>query len=232
MVSATRKFRIDPRETSLELAKVEPRMDIALSDSKDLLAQMPHGSLPQCGLEAEPARIAGFHKLWDACRVSVRAYLSSIVANKSDVEDCVQEVALIAWKKGPVAEGERAFLGHCLATARLIGLSTSRKIGNSKVRFLPPDLAVSLADEVMRQEQEEDGPNERILALRACMEQLDTGQRELLSLRYAEDSQSRLDHFAKTEGMKTNALYKKLERLRSGLRECVTRRLKGGGDHA
>ena len=101
---------------------------------------------------ASPKRLEEFDSLWDICRVSVRAYLTSLLVNKSDVEDCVQEVALIAWRKGPVAEGQRAFLGHCLASARLIGLAASRKAGKSRVEFLPPEVALSLADEVTRQE--------------------------------------------------------------------------------
>jgi DNA-directed RNA polymerase specialized sigma24 family protein len=139
---------------------------------------------------AESARLAGFQAMWDACRVSVRVYLSSIVANKSDIEDCVQEVALVAWKKGPIAEGQRAFLGHCLATARLVGLAASRKLGNSKVRFLPPDLAVSLADEVMRQEQQQDAATDRILALRTCMERLDEQIESMALFNGHDDSQS------------------------------------------
>lgn len=204
-------------------------MEIAISDPGDLLEQDSSASLPVSCAGGESARVARFQSMWDVCRVSVRAYLSSFIANRTDVEDCLQEVALIAWKKGPVGEGERAFLGHCLASARLVGLAASRRLGNSKVHFLPPDLTLSLADEVMRQEQEDEGPTDRILALRACMERLDDRQRQILSLRYAPDGPSRMDQFAKGEGMKPDALYKKLERLRAGLRDCVTQRMKGGG---
>ncbi len=203
-----------------------------MNDPSALLPQIDSGPGPDAGELTDTARAARFQTMWEVCRVSVRAYLSSMVANRSDIEDCVQEVALIAWKKGPISGGERAFLGHCLATARLIGLTASRKSGNSRICFLPPDLAASLANEVMRQEQQEERSSERILALRACMERLDAPQRHLLSLRYEGDGPFRLDHFARSEGMKPDALYKKLERLRAGLGDCVKRRMKGAGDHA
>jgi DNA-directed RNA polymerase specialized sigma24 family protein len=90
-------------------------------------------------------------------------------------------------------------------------------------------LALSLADEVMRQEQEDEGPVDRILALRACMARLDDRQRQILSLRYAPEGPYRMDEIARSDGMKPEALYKKLERLRAGLRDCVTQRMKGGG---
>jgi RNA polymerase sigma-70 factor (ECF subfamily) len=179
-----------------------------------------------------PSRVSEYHAHWDRCRVSVRAYLSGLLANRSDIEDCVQEVALIAWKKGPVGEGERAFLGHCLATARLIGLAASRKISKSRVQFLPPEVALSLAEEVMDQEQADPLPNDRILALRVCLSTLDEHHRQLLALRYAGEGRTRLDQAAKGEGKTLDALYKKLERLRASLRNCVTRRMEGGGEQS
>lgn len=172
-----------------------------------------------------PKRVEDFDRMWEDCRVSVRAYLRSMLANKSDVEDCIQEVALIAWKKGPIEEGQRAFLGHCLATARLIGLAASRKTGSSRVDFLPPDVALSLADEVMRQEQELAAPSRRILALRACMAQLSPEQRKLLGYRYSGEGRGKLEETARSQGKSPDAIYKVLERLRNSLRNCVATRL-------
>ncbi len=192
---------------------------------------------PEPSSEQNPASVglaqsSEFDAHWAACRVSVRAYLSSLISNRSDVEDCIQEVALIAWKKGPLGEGQRAFLGHCLATARLIGLATSRKLGKSRVQFLPPDVALSLADEVAQQEQAESAPADRVLALRACMSRLDDEQRQLLGLRYTANAPARLDEVAKSQGKSPDALYKKLERLRTSLRECVSRRMGGNAEQS
>ncbi len=173
-----------------------------------------------------------FNAHWAACRISIRAYLSSLISNRSDVEDCIQEVALIAWKKGPMGEGQRAFLGHCLATARLIGLATSRKLSKSRVQFLPPDVALSLADEVAEQEQSDTSSADRVLALRTCMSRLDDEQRQLLGLRYAADAPVRLDEVARSQGKSPDALYKKLERLRTSLRECVSRRMGGNEEQS
>jgi RNA polymerase sigma-70 factor (ECF subfamily) len=177
-----------------------------------------------------PTRLREFDSLWEGCRVSVRAYLSSLMSNKSDVEDCIQEVALIAWKKGPIEAGQRAFLGHCLASARLIGLAATRKVGKSKVQFLPPGIASALADEVMRQEQEQVPHSNRIHALRGCMALLNEQQRGLLSLRYACDGRGKLEESARSQGRSPDAIYKMLERLRATLRECVSKRMEGEND--
>jgi RNA polymerase sigma-70 factor, ECF subfamily len=197
---------------------------INLEDAEPLkeTAQLSHSE----AASVSPQRLEEFDSLWEACRVSLRAYLSSLLANKSDVEDCIQEVALIAWKKGPVAEGQRAFLGHCLAAARLIGLAASRKIGKSRVQFLPPDVALSLADEVMRQEQDQPPISNRILALRACMAHLNEQQRQLLGYRYSGDGRGKLEAEAKSQGKSPDAIYKMLERLRATLRDCVSKRMK------
>jgi RNA polymerase sigma-70 factor (ECF subfamily) len=177
-----------------------------------------------------PSRLVEFDALWEACRVSVRAYLSSLLVNRSDVEDCVQEVALIAWKKGPVAEGQQAFLGHCLTSARLVGLAASRKVGRSRVEFLPPDVALSLADEVMRQEKEQVAVSNRVVALRACMEHVSGRQRELLGYRYSGEGRGKLEESARSLGKSPDAIYKMLERVRATLRNCVSKRMEEESD--
>lgn len=201
-------------------------MSSAIIDLGDIdPLKQPDSNLDQNAVSVSPAHLRDFDTHWEACRVSVRAYLTSLISNKSDIEDCVQEVALIAWKKGPSGEGQRAFLGHCLATARLIGLAAARKQGKSRVQFLPPDVALSLADEVTQQELAEPSPVDRVVALRACLARLDDSQRQLLSLRYSDDGRTRLDEAARSQGKSPDALYKKLERLRATLRECVSRRM-------
>ena len=196
-------------------------------DDIDPLKQ-PESNLEQNSVSENSLRLSEFDAHWEACRVSVRAYLSSLISNKSDVEDCVQEVALIAWKKGPLGAGQRAFLGHCLASARLIGLAAARKQGKSRVQFLPPDVALSLADEITQLELSETSPNDRVLALRACLSRLDEQQRQLLAMRYSDDGRARLDEVARSQGKSPDTLYKRLERLRSTVRECVSRRMEGG----
>lgn len=174
--------------------------------------------------DAELAKLHAFSDHWMACQVSVRAYLASRLYDRSLLEDCVQEVALVAWKKAPLEAGRRAFLGHCLACARLIGMAAARKQGKSPLQFLPPDVAESLAETVARQDLEED-PAERLAALRSCLTKLDETQRRLLAMRYAPEGTPRLKDEAKRLGKSLDALYKKLERLRMLLRDCVTGRL-------
>jgi RNA polymerase sigma-70 factor, ECF subfamily len=201
-------------------------MSSAIFDLGDLdPLKQPESNPDPSAVALSPAQLRDFNTHWEVCRVSVRAYLSSLISNKSDVEDCVQEVALIAWKKGPSGEGQRAFLGHCLATARLIGLAAMRKHGKSRVQFLPPDVAVALADEVTQQELAEPAPVDRVAALRACLARLDETQRQLLAMRYSDDGRARLDETARSQGKSPDAIYKKLERLRTTLRECVSRRM-------
>lgn len=199
----------------------------AITDLREMdPLEHPESNLDIDTVLTSPSRLKEFDAYWQASRASVRAFLTSLLYNKSDVDDCVQEVALIAWKKGPLAHGQQAFLGHCLASARLIGLAASRKQSQSRVQFLPPDVALSLADEVAQQELNETSPNLRILALRACLARLDEPQRRLLAVRYAAEGSTRIDELARGQGKSPDAFYKKLERLRSKVRECVSRRMR------
>jgi DNA-directed RNA polymerase specialized sigma24 family protein len=143
------------------------------------------------------------------------------------LDDCVQEVAVIAWKKGPMDEGDSAFLGHVLATARLIGLAAIRKKQDSRLQALSPEVAVALAEKVAAQEEaEQDSANQRLAALRQCLGKLEPEPRALLEARYFSEGGERVKAEAQRLGKSLDALYKKLERLRDLLRACVSAQLK------
>ncbi len=176
------------------------------------------------GQDAE--RVRRFSEYWQQSQRAVRAYLASFVPDGSLLDDCVQEVALVAWKKGPLDEGDQAFLHHALACARHIGMAARRKFHGSRLQLLAPDVAQSLADSVAAQERPASTePTDRLEALRNCISRLAPDQQALIQMRYGEDSSSALSGEAKRAGKNLLTLYKRLERLRALLRECVTRQL-------
>ncbi len=176
---------------------------------------------------AEIARIARFSTHWTHCQPTIRAYLASFVPDASALDDCLQEIAMIAWRKGPVEQDDSVFLGHCLACARRIGLATLRKKRSDRLQFLSPDVAQSLADAVaMRERAAPQPPTDRIEALRHCLDGLKPDQRNLIELRYNKDGS--LHREAERLGKSSDTIYKRLERLRTLLRQCVTRRMGSG----
>jgi RNA polymerase sigma-70 factor, ECF subfamily len=171
-------------------------------------------------------RVRRFSEYWQQSQRPVRAYLASFVPDGSLLDDCVQEVALVAWKKGPLDEGDQAFFHHALACARHIGMAARRKFHGSRLQLLAPDVAQALADAVAAQDRPvSNEPTDRVEALRHCVGKLSADQQELIHMRYGDDSSNALSEEARRAGKNLLTLYKRLERLRSLLRECVTRQL-------
>ena len=172
----------------------------------------------------ELARIGAFTERWVRCQPTVRAYLASFLPD-SLLDDCIQEIALIAWRKGPLGEEESDFMGHCLACARRVGLAAQRKRGRDRLQFLSPDVAQALADTVaLRESSSAETPRDRVEALRQCLAQLKPQQRQLITIRYEGEGTGSLGREAERLGRSADTLYKRLERLRGILRQCVTRR--------
>ena len=163
---------------------------------------------------------------WAKAQLSVRAFFVGYLSDRSSIDDCIQEVALLAWKKGPRGRAEsEQFLAFCLACARRIGMSEVRKKYRHPSCQLSEETAASLADTVARMEQDESTEaGVRISALQGCLDKLEPGPRRLLELRYSSKDQTALQQEAKATGKSIDAIYKKLERLRSLLRDCVNRK--------
>lgn len=167
-----------------------------------------------------------FSRQWANVRISLRSYLASLLFERSAVDDCLQEVAILAWRKGPRDVDDRAFLAWCIACAKRVGANEIRRKTRSRLRLLPLDLMDDLANAVAEAELED--PAEapvRLEALRGCLEKLDAQQRRLLEIRYASENSADLRKQAGALGKSIDAIYKRLERLREVLRNCVIRTL-------
>jgi RNA polymerase sigma-70 factor, ECF subfamily len=185
---------------------------------------------PASGGANQPARVMGERKLliftqqWTRHQLTVRAYLASFLGNSIAVDDCIQEVALVVWQKGPWEGDSSEFLGYCLACARRIALAARRQGGDSRLELFSPEAAILLADRVALQEQQDTTPpTERMDALRKCLQKINPEQRELLESRYSGGSKEELRELSKRAGKSMDVLYKSLERLREQLRACVER---------
>jgi RNA polymerase sigma factor (sigma-70 family) len=182
------------------------------------------GGDPACPLAAA-RRAEDFARVWQHAQATLRAYLASFVPDGGLLDDCLQEVALVAWRKGPLDQGDAAFLHHALACARHIGMAARRKRLTDRLKLLSPEVAQSLADAVALAAETAPDPGERVEALRRCIGRLQPDQQALIRLRYGEDSAVALAREAKRCGKSAETLYKRLERLRATLRDCVNRQL-------
>lgn len=198
-------------------------LSLSLSDASGRLLAAGTESSLQSG-EAE--RVRRFSGFWRESQPSVRAYLASFVPDGGVLDDCVQEVALVAWRKGPLDDGSDPFLHHALACARHIGMAARRKIRGERLKLLSPDVAEALADAVAARECPAAAEaTDRVEALRRCIGRLSEDQQALVRMRYAGEGVQEVTAEARRTGKSPDALYKRLERLRALLRECVTRQL-------
>ena len=169
-------------------------------------------------------KLLAFTQLWTRHQSTVRAYLASFLGTSIAVDDAIQDVALVVWRKGPWEADASAFLGYSLACARRIALAARRKQGDTRMELLSPEAAVALADRVAFLEQQETvHAGDRLHALRRCLDRLNPEHRALLESRYSGESKEELRGHSKRVGKSMDALYKTLERLRDLLRACVSR---------
>jgi len=197
-------------------------LPLMFEDSSNEPVKRTGSQLP--ALAVDERKLFVFTQLWTQNQGSIQAYLASFLGNSLEVDDALQEVAMVVWQKGPWDEEPSAFLGYCLACARRVALAARRKMADGRLEILSPEVAAALADRVAFLEQHEEAPSgERVLALRTCLKKIKPEQRALLKSRYSGESRDELKAFAKRGGKSMDALYKTLERLRELLRACVER---------
>ncbi len=182
-------------------------------------------SLPAAPDLSESSLNQRFSQQWEAAHVSVRAFLTSFLSTRSIIDDCVQEVALLAWRKGPVDADPDRFKAFCLVCARRVAQSEIRRKYRVRNRHMLVETLARIAEAAARAEPSGSEAAERMAALRGCLGQLDDGNRQLLHLRYAADDPTALRKEAAKARLSVDAIYKKLERLRTALRNCVARKM-------
>lgn len=148
----------------------------------------------------------------------VRAFIGSVVRDRSARDDVFQDVALILWRKFDTYDRERSFgaWARGIASHRIMQmLEKNRKL---PVPFSPETietLARTAAEDTTYAREEE--------ALRKCMKKLPRKSRRLVALRY-EDSM-KLREMASELRTTLDAVHKALSRIRDKLRDCIERQL-------
>lgn len=149
----------------------------------------------------------------------VRAFLRVLMVSDEGVDDVLQEVALVAWRKfSELNDGEDFGLWVCVV-ARYEVLKWRRKHARDRLVFSEDTLKLLSTDElanVERREQEHD-------ALDRCLQKLSMPERALvMSVHTPGSSVARI---AEETGRKAKSLYRQVSRLRLALLDCVKTRL-------
>ena len=153
----------------------------------------------------------------------VRRFISSLVPYRPDAEELMQETARILWVKYFESETPiRSFKAWACRIA-FYEILSYRKSKNRERLIFSQEVVEQLAE--MRQ-QRDDVLIQRRLALGKCLKELEWPDVELLQIRYGITPEDTPESDTTLEKQPiTNAMSKRLQRVRRLLLHCVERRV-------
>ncbi|MGK0204972.1 MAG: RNA polymerase sigma-70 factor [Planctomycetota bacterium] len=151
---------------------------------------------------------------------SVRAFLLSSVRDSVAVEDLVQETFLTAWKILDRYDRQLPFGPWVRGIAAKLVLNHRRKLGRNRVHFCDEELLTRIDDGVTAvQRLAGDTFDEKVEALRSCLERLTGPQRDTIRLHY--ENGLHCKEIAERLGIGFEAVKKHLQRGRTQLHRCL-----------
>lgn len=154
---------------------------------------------------------------------AIRSYLRALLPTANDVDEVMQEVSVVAWRKFGELDEPDNFRQWVCVIARYEVLMHRRKNARDRIR-LGEELELLIADEGVQ----ELAMRERQLEfLERCLEQLPPDRKQLALRVYA--TEEPMKTIAEQLGRTPEALYKLMSRLRRSLLECVERSVAEAG---
>jgi RNA polymerase sigma-70 factor, ECF subfamily len=152
------------------------------------------------------------------------AYILTLLPNRADADDVLQEASLVMWDKfdGELPPADFTAWGCRIAYYKV--LDFCKKQQRSRVFFSQPMLE-RLSETAIEQAASLQ-LDERRDALADCIEKLRPRDRDLLAQRFAEGAT--IQTAAAHDGRSIDAVYKALAKIRQTLFDCVTRALATG----
>ena len=179
-----------------------------------VVEQVPDSSSPE-----NPEEL--FVRLFAANERHLRAFVRSMGLGWAEVDDVIQTVSLVMWRKWDQFDPETDFMRWARVIARFEVLKARRKFARDRHVFRD-DLQQLLADAAA--EQFDELPAERYHeALADCLDTLPEKSRKLVGAAYQGDRTIR--ELAGEVGKSATALYKTLDRIRKSLAVCIENRL-------
>ena len=193
-----------------DLLSVRPDDDASMRELRHLDDDLP---------EKDKTRV--FLRLFLENQRRLYAYVLTLVPNRTDAEDVLQEVSFVLWEKFDPERPPEDFAAWGCRIAYFKILELFKKNRRCRVRFsqeMLERLSETLIDqsEVLQLEERRD-------ALTGCLDRLSAKDRDLLTRRFAEGATT--ETTAAKVGRSVAAVYQSLARVRHALLECVTRSL-------
>ena len=153
----------------------------------------------------------------------LRGYIRNGVRTPQDVDELMQRVSLIAWKKIDQLDDWDNFPKWTATIARYEMLSFRREKARDRLQF-NDDVWDKLASESVVEDLQ--FRERRIRYLEECLKELPEDKRALLEKAY--NGEKSMKDLAKESNRSPEAIYKMMSRLRFTLLLCIERKLEGG----
>ena len=162
-----------------------------------------------------------FVQLFAAHERHLRAFVRSMGLDWNAVDDVVQTISLVMWRKWDTFDPATDFMRWARVIARFEVLKFRRTMARDRHVFTD-DLMQLLADAADEQNEASNAENYRT-ALEECLGTLPQASRELIAAAYRGDRT--IGEVASDFGKSATARYKTLDRIRQSLQSCVERRM-------
>ena len=168
---------------------------------------------------SEPQSQQRFTELFAQSEQALYGFVFSLLPNRTDADDVVQETLARLWEHFDQYDPARPFLPWACTFAYRQVLKQRREVRTQR-RHFSETLVESLADEHAK---DSDWGQAHQRAVTHCLGLLSADDRHLVQARYFIDAS--LGQLAEELGQTANSLYKKLQRARVKLMECIRRTL-------
>lgn len=161
----------------------------------------------------------GFLRLWMRHEQELRAFVHACIPQAAEVDEVMQEVSVVAWRKFPTLMDPEQFPRWACLIARYEILMARRRHARGRL-VLDETLVEKLAEEGA---EEMSVRHRQLDALDSCIGKLPRERREVALIAYA--PQASMKQLAAQMGRTEGSLYQLLARIRQELLRCVERTL-------
>jgi RNA polymerase sigma-70 factor, ECF subfamily len=182
---------------------------------------LPGAQLPWTPNDHEPDKSKVFLRLFLQNERRLYAYILTLLPNRADADDVLQEASLVMWDKFDEHTPPDDFAAWGCRIAYFKVLDFYKKCQRSRVKF-----SQAMLERVAETAIEQTGVlqlDARRDALAGCIEKLSARDRDLLSRRFTPGATTQST--SEQVGRSVDAVYKALARVRQALFECVQRAL-------
>ncbi len=149
---------------------------------------------------------------------ALRRFVGSLLPTWTDVDEVVQQTAIVCWRKFEQYDPETNFMKWACVIARFEALAYRRKMARDRLVFRE-DVLELMAHEAAEEIDTRRAEHE---ALESCLRDMPEKQRQFLILSYTPGV--KITELAQEAGSTAAAFYMRLKRLRSQLTKCIETR--------